>query len=52
MKMVICLDHIGMMKMIEDEIVPTEFTDKDYDIIAQYLIDKKLGLEGVDELDY
>ena len=37
---------------IEDEIVPTEFTDKDYDIITQYLIDKKLGLKGVDELDH
>ena len=35
---------------LEDEIIPTEFTDKDYDIIAEYIIDKKLGLKSVDEL--
>jgi len=32
------------------DVVPTECTDKDLDIIVEYLIDKKLGLQSVDEL--
>jgi hypothetical protein len=36
--------------MIEDEIVDTIWTDRDTDLIVQCIMDKKLGLEDVDEL--
>ena len=32
------------------DIVKTKWEDKDIDLIVQYLIDKKLKLESVDEL--
>ena len=32
------------------DIIPTTITDKDLDIITEYIIDKKLGLKSVDEL--
>jgi len=37
-------------KKLEDELVPTEITKKDLDIIEDYKKDKKDGLKSVDEL--
>ena len=33
------------------KLVPTKWTDKDYDILVDYIIDKELGLKDVDELE-
>ena len=35
---------------LESQLVETKFTDKDYDIITEYIINKKLGLKSVSEL--
>lgn len=45
-------EHGTMTDSLESEIVETEWTDKDYDYIVDYIIDKKLGLKNVDELKY
>ena len=37
-------------KKLEDQIVETSWTDRDYDCLVDYILDKKLGLESVDEL--
>ena len=39
-----------MAEDIESQIVPTEWTDKDYDYLVDYIICKKLGFKSVKEL--
>ena len=38
-------------RRLESMVVPTEWTDRDTDIVIQVEIDRKLGLEPVFELD-
>lgn len=37
---------------VDNTVGPSVWTDRDAAIVAQYLIDKRLGLEDLDELDY
>lgn len=39
------------MEEWEKDLVPTEWTDKDYDILANTEILKQLGFKPVDELE-
>lgn len=38
-------------EMADHTVVPSAWTDRDEEIVIQYLLYKKLGLEDVDEID-
>ena len=41
------------LRSLEDDVVPCEWTDKDYDIVAEYVLNRDLlHLPNVSELDW